>query len=109
MGIEKQPSGQENFSTKGYHHLHCVDGLLSCSDRSPLNKSVVVESCHFSLLWQFMYICIYVCVPTDMGTVLKVVTIPRESWHDLEEVVLEEMTVFRVRFPTIAHVHFSNV
>lgn len=32
----------------------------------------------------------------DMGTVLKVVTIPRESWHDLEEVVLEEMTVFRV-------------
>uniref|UniRef100_A0A8C5DMJ4 Sema domain, immunoglobulin domain (Ig), short basic domain, secreted, (semaphorin) 3Aa n=1 Tax=Gouania willdenowi TaxID=441366 RepID=A0A8C5DMJ4_GOUWI len=31
----------------------------------------------------------------DMGTVLKVVTIPRESWHDLEEVVLEEMTVFR--------------
>lgn len=32
-----------------------------------------------------------------MGTVLKVVMIPRESWHDLEEVVLEEMTVFRVR------------
>uniref|UniRef100_A0A667ZTN2 Sema domain, immunoglobulin domain (Ig), short basic domain, secreted, (semaphorin) 3Aa n=1 Tax=Myripristis murdjan TaxID=586833 RepID=A0A667ZTN2_9TELE len=35
-------------------------------------------------------------IGTDMGTVLKVVTIPRESWHDLEEVVLEEMTVFRV-------------
>lgn len=33
---------------------------------------------------------------SDKGTVLKVVTIPRESWHDLEEVVLEEMTVFRV-------------
>lgn len=33
-----------------------------------------------------------------MGTVLKVVTIPRESWHDLEEVVLEEMTVFRVGY-----------
>lgn len=31
-----------------------------------------------------------------MGTVLKVVMIPKESWHDLEEVVLEEMTVFRV-------------
>lgn len=31
-----------------------------------------------------------------MGTVVKVVMIPRESWHDLEEVVLEEMTVFRV-------------
>ena len=28
---------------------------------------------------------------------LKVVTIPRESWHDLEEVVLEQMTVFPVR------------
>lgn len=34
---------------------------------------------------------------SDVGTVLKVVMIPRESWHDLEEVVLEEMTVFRVR------------
>uniref|UniRef100_A0AAX7UB84 Sema domain-containing protein n=1 Tax=Astatotilapia calliptera TaxID=8154 RepID=A0AAX7UB84_ASTCA len=34
-------------------------------------------------------------IGTDTGTVLKVVTIPRESWHDLEEVVLEEMTVFR--------------
>lgn len=37
------------------------------------------------------------CVSLDVGTVLKVVMIPRESWHDLEEVVLEEMTVFRVR------------
>lgn len=34
----------------------------------------------------------------DMGTILKVVCIPRGSWHDLEEVLLEEMTVFRVRF-----------
>lgn len=32
-----------------------------------------------------------------MGTILKVVCIPRGSWHDLEEVLLEEMTVFRVR------------
>lgn len=31
-----------------------------------------------------------------MGTILKVVCIPRGSWHDLEEVLLEEMTVFRV-------------
>ncbi|KAA8590189.1 hypothetical protein FQN60_014123 [Etheostoma spectabile] len=30
-----------------------------------------------------------------MGTILKVVSIPRGSWHDLEEVLLEEMTVFR--------------
>uniref|UniRef100_A0A8C5HYA4 Semaphorin-3ab-like n=1 Tax=Gouania willdenowi TaxID=441366 RepID=A0A8C5HYA4_GOUWI len=28
-------------------------------------------------------------IGTDMGTVLKVVTIPRESWHDLEEVVVK--------------------
>nr|XP_023671776.1 semaphorin-3A [Paramormyrops kingsleyae] len=33
-------------------------------------------------------------IGTDIGTVLKVVSIPRESWHDLEEVLLEEMTVF---------------
>jgi len=33
-----------------------------------------------------------------MGTILKVVAIPRGSWHDLEEVLLEEMTVFRVSY-----------
>ncbi|KAK7892174.1 hypothetical protein WMY93_024137 [Mugilogobius chulae] len=31
----------------------------------------------------------------DIGTILKVVSIPRGSWHDLEEVLLEEMIVFR--------------
>lgn len=36
----------------------------------------------------------------DMGTILKVVSIPRGSWHDLEEVLLEEMTVFRVSLTT---------
>ncbi|KAL4659499.1 semaphorin-3A [Arapaima gigas] len=35
-------------------------------------------------------------IGTDVGTVLKVVSIPRETWHDLEEVLLEEMTVFWV-------------
>ncbi|XP_028584605.2 semaphorin-3A isoform X2 [Podarcis muralis] len=34
-------------------------------------------------------------IGTDIGTVLKVVSIPKETWHDLEEVLLEEMTVFR--------------
>lgn len=34
-------------------------------------------------------------IGTDVGTVLKVVSIPKETWHDLEEVLLEEMTVFR--------------
>ncbi|KAK1166911.1 semaphorin-3A-like [Acipenser oxyrinchus oxyrinchus] len=35
-------------------------------------------------------------IGTDVGTVLKVVSIPKETWHDLEEVLLEELTVFRV-------------
>ncbi|KAH0616413.1 hypothetical protein JD844_027484, partial [Phrynosoma platyrhinos] len=34
-------------------------------------------------------------IGTDIGTVLKVVSIPKETWHDLEEVLLEEMTVFQ--------------
>ncbi|KAJ3596168.1 hypothetical protein NHX12_002577 [Muraenolepis orangiensis] len=34
-------------------------------------------------------------IGTDIGTVMKVVSVPRGSWHDLEEVLLEEMTVFR--------------
>ncbi|KAK1334937.1 hypothetical protein QTO34_004509 [Cnephaeus nilssonii] len=34
-------------------------------------------------------------IGTDVGTVLKVVSIPKETWHDLEEVLLEEMAVFR--------------
>ncbi|XP_006633624.2 semaphorin-3ab [Lepisosteus oculatus] len=34
-------------------------------------------------------------IGTDVGTVLKVVSIPKETWHDLEEVLLEEVTVFR--------------
>ncbi|NXF20506.1 SEM3A protein, partial [Rhodinocichla rosea] len=34
-------------------------------------------------------------IGTDIGTVLKVVSIPKETWHELEEVLLEEMTVFR--------------
>ncbi|XP_075713482.1 semaphorin-3A [Rhinoderma darwinii] len=34
-------------------------------------------------------------IGTDIGTVLKVVSVPKETWHDLEEVLLEEMTVFR--------------
>uniref|UniRef100_A0AAQ5ZS03 Sema domain-containing protein n=1 Tax=Amphiprion ocellaris TaxID=80972 RepID=A0AAQ5ZS03_AMPOC len=33
-------------------------------------------------------------IGTDVGTVLKVVTIPRESWHDLEEVVVNNNLIF---------------
>lgn len=85
--------------------------MIYCSDRSPLNniKSVVVEVCHLPLNWPLLYVCIFVYVCTDMGTVLKVVTIPRETWHDLEEVVLEEMTVFMVCSSTTAQLHFLNL
>ncbi|XP_030645816.1 semaphorin-3ab [Chanos chanos] len=41
-------------------------------------------------------------IGTDIGTVLKVVSIPRGTWHDLEEVLLEEMTVFREPTPITA-------
>lgn len=43
------------------------------------------------------------CV-SDMGTILKVVSIPRGSWHDLEEVLLEEMTVFRVGYCLVNYI-----
>ncbi|XP_072419197.1 semaphorin-3A-like [Chiloscyllium punctatum] len=38
-------------------------------------------------------------IGTDVGTVLKVVSIPRETWHDLEEVLLEELAVLREPTP----------
>ncbi|XP_067861124.1 semaphorin-3ab [Heptranchias perlo] len=38
-------------------------------------------------------------IGTDVGTVLKVVSIPRETWHDLEEVLLEEMAVLKESTP----------
>ena len=44
--------------------------------------------------------CVVCCDSfADIGTVMKVVSVPRGSWHDLEEVLLEEMTVFRVGHP----------
>ncbi|KAM6937684.1 semaphorin-3ab [Xenentodon cancila] len=41
-------------------------------------------------------------IGTDIGTVLKVVAIPQGSWHDLEDVLLEEMAVFREPVPITA-------
>ncbi|XP_039201124.1 semaphorin-3A [Crotalus tigris] len=41
-------------------------------------------------------------IGTDIGTVLKVVSIPKETWHDLEEVLLEEITVFQEPTPISA-------
>ncbi|XP_055509483.1 semaphorin-3ab [Leucoraja erinacea] len=35
-------------------------------------------------------------IGTDVGTVLKVVSIPRKTWRDLEEVLLEEVTVLKL-------------
>lgn len=36
-------------------------------------------------------------LPTDVGTVLKVVSVPKESWHHMEPLLLEELQVFQVR------------
>ncbi|XP_070611034.1 semaphorin-3A isoform X2 [Erythrolamprus reginae] len=41
-------------------------------------------------------------IGTDIGTILKVVSIPKETWHDLEEVLLEEIAVFREPTPVSA-------
>ena len=39
----------------------------------------------------------YVCVILDKGTVLKVINVPKESWNNMEELLLEELEVFKVR------------
>jgi hypothetical protein len=39
-----------------------------------------------------------VCV-VDKGTVLKVISVPKESWKNMEDLLLEELEVFKVRGP----------
>uniref|UniRef100_A0A3Q1FE40 Sema domain, immunoglobulin domain (Ig), short basic domain, secreted, (semaphorin) 3B n=1 Tax=Acanthochromis polyacanthus TaxID=80966 RepID=A0A3Q1FE40_9TELE len=36
-------------------------------------------------------------IGTDKGTVLKVINVPKESWNNMEELLLEELEVFKVR------------
>ena len=38
------------------------------------------------------------CV-ADKGTVLKVISVPKESWNNMEDLLLEELEVFKVRGP----------
>uniref|UniRef100_A0A7N6BPT0 Sema domain, immunoglobulin domain (Ig), short basic domain, secreted, (semaphorin) 3B n=1 Tax=Anabas testudineus TaxID=64144 RepID=A0A7N6BPT0_ANATE len=38
-------------------------------------------------------------IGTDKGTVLKVINVPKESWNNMEELLLEELEVFKVRNP----------
>ncbi|XP_072928164.1 semaphorin-3A-like [Hemitrygon akajei] len=38
-------------------------------------------------------------IGTDIGTVLKVISVPKESWQNMEELVLEEMQVFKDSAP----------
>ncbi|NXS39406.1 SEM3B protein, partial [Balaeniceps rex] len=38
-------------------------------------------------------------LPADMGTVLKVVSVPKESWHRMEPLLLEELQVFQDASP----------
>lgn len=35
-------------------------------------------------------------VISDKGTVLKVISVPKESWNNMEELLLEELEVFKV-------------
>uniref|UniRef100_A0A8C0GLL3 Semaphorin 3B n=1 Tax=Chelonoidis abingdonii TaxID=106734 RepID=A0A8C0GLL3_CHEAB len=35
-------------------------------------------------------------IGTDVGTVLKVVSVPKENWENMEELLLEELQVFKV-------------
>lgn len=59
-------------------------------------SSLIDKDYSYMIKTDLIILNVNVCLLSDVGTVLKVVMIPRESWHDLEEVVLEEMTVFRV-------------
>nr|XP_013810971.1 PREDICTED: semaphorin-3B isoform X1 [Apteryx mantelli mantelli] len=38
-------------------------------------------------------------IGTDVGTVLKVVSVPKESWHNMEELLLEELQIFQDSSP----------
>ncbi|XP_039599421.1 semaphorin-3B [Polypterus senegalus] len=40
-------------------------------------------------------------IGTDIGSVLKVISVPKESWKNMEELVLEEMQVFKNPTPII--------
>ncbi|NWJ04569.1 SEM3B protein, partial [Crypturellus undulatus] len=46
-------------------------------------------------------------LPVDVGTVLKVVSVPKESWQSMEELVLEELQVFQDSSP-ITSLHISS-
>uniref|UniRef100_A0A8B9VRJ8 Semaphorin 3B n=1 Tax=Anas zonorhyncha TaxID=75864 RepID=A0A8B9VRJ8_9AVES len=41
-------------------------------------------------------------IGTDVGTVLKVVSVPQERWHGMEELLLEELQVFQDASPIIS-------
>nr|XP_032822496.1 semaphorin-3A-like isoform X2 [Petromyzon marinus]XP_032822497.1 semaphorin-3A-like isoform X2 [Petromyzon marinus]XP_032822498.1 semaphorin-3A-like isoform X2 [Petromyzon marinus]XP_032822499.1 semaphorin-3A-like isoform X2 [Petromyzon marinus]XP_032822500.1 semaphorin-3A-like isoform X2 [Petromyzon marinus]XP_032822501.1 semaphorin-3A-like isoform X2 [Petromyzon marinus]XP_032822502.1 semaphorin-3A-like isoform X2 [Petromyzon marinus]XP_032822503.1 semaphorin-3A-like isoform X2 [Petromy len=41
-------------------------------------------------------------IGTDVGTVLKVVLVPKQTWQDLEEVTLEEVQVFKEPMPILS-------
>uniref|UniRef100_A0A3P9HSM1 Sema domain, immunoglobulin domain (Ig), short basic domain, secreted, (semaphorin) 3B n=1 Tax=Oryzias latipes TaxID=8090 RepID=A0A3P9HSM1_ORYLA len=46
-------------------------------------------------------------IGTDKGTVLKVINVPKESWNNMEELLLEELEVFKVS-PVLMHFFFSQ-
>lgn len=74
-----------------------MDSMMSCSsERVSGDQPILFLTLAIKKNNSFRLISSTCDLFPDVGTVLKVVMIPRESWHDLEEVVLEEMTVFRV-------------
>lgn len=44
----------------------------------------------------------------DKGTVLKVINVPKESWNNMEELLLEELEVFKVS-PVLMHLFFFSL
>lgn len=56
-------------------------------------RCVVSKKNTTKVIWR----SVYVCVIPDKGTVLKVISVPKESWNNMEELLLEELEVFKVR------------
>ena len=54
-----------------------------------------------TLLWQGAHTSILLLLPADVGSVLKVVVLQKTSSAVTEEIVLEELQVFKVPFAAL--------
>uniref|UniRef100_A0A673B7J7 Sema domain, immunoglobulin domain (Ig), short basic domain, secreted, (semaphorin) 3B n=1 Tax=Sphaeramia orbicularis TaxID=375764 RepID=A0A673B7J7_9TELE len=48
-------------------------------------------------------------IGTDKGTVLKVINVPKESWNNMEELLLEELEVFKQQLYVGSHTGIAQV